>query len=99
MTSPGRVVNKRLRLVFGELLGLELVNGGYSRPVVFCGSACGGTFIRPSYSRALPRQLRGFFFFFFLSTMPRGLNARDNVIKGSYLKSPACSCQQGASLT
>lgn len=48
LVSPGRVVNEGLRLVFGELLGLELVNGGYSRPVVFCGSACGGTFIQPS---------------------------------------------------
>lgn len=62
--SPGRVVNQGLRLVFGELLGLELVDGGYSRPVVFCGRACGGTFIRPSYSQALPQQLWALLFFF-----------------------------------
>lgn len=44
--SPGCMVNERLDLVLGELVGLELVDGGYSRPAVFCGSACGGTFNR-----------------------------------------------------
>lgn len=45
--SPGRVVNERLSFVLGEFVGLELVDRGYSRPAVFCGSACGGTFNRP----------------------------------------------------
>lgn len=40
--SPGGVVDERLSLVLGELVGLELVDGGYSRPVVLSGSACGG---------------------------------------------------------
>lgn len=42
LVSPGRVVDEGLGLVLGELVGLELVNGGYSRPAVLCGSACGG---------------------------------------------------------
>ncbi len=45
--SPGRVVNDVLGLVFGELIGLKLVDRGDSRPAVFCGSACGGTFNQP----------------------------------------------------
>lgn len=41
------MINERLRLVLGELVGLELVDGGDSRPAVFCGSACRGTVNRP----------------------------------------------------
>lgn len=44
---PWCVVNKGLDLIFWELVGLELINGGYSRPAVFCGSACRGTFNLP----------------------------------------------------
>lgn len=44
---PWCVVNEGLGLIFRELVGLELINGGYSRPAVFCGSACGGTFNLP----------------------------------------------------
>lgn len=42
MASPGGVVDEGLGLVLGELVGLELVDGGYSRPVVLGGSACRG---------------------------------------------------------
>lgn len=38
------MVNQGLDLVLGELVGLELINRRYSRPVVFGRSACGGTF-------------------------------------------------------
>lgn len=41
---PGCVINERLGLVLGELVGFELFDRGYPRPAVFCGSACGGTF-------------------------------------------------------
>lgn len=44
---PWCVVNEGLGLIFRELVGLELINGGYSRPAVLCGSACGGTFNLP----------------------------------------------------
>lgn len=40
--SPGGMVDEGLGLVLGKLVGLELVDGGYSGPVVLSGSACSG---------------------------------------------------------
>lgn len=44
---PWRVVNEGLGLIIWEFVGLELINRGYSRPAVFCGSAYRGTCNQP----------------------------------------------------
>lgn len=40
---PGGVVDQRLRFVFGEVVGLELFDGGDSRPLLLGGRACSRT--------------------------------------------------------
>lgn len=63
---PRRVIDQGLSLVLWELVGLELLDGGDSRPAVFCGCACGETCSRPCISQALLCQLEGLF------TQPQG---------------------------
>lgn len=81
LSLPGCMVDEGLGLVLGELVGDELVDGGDSRPAVFCGCACWRTFKCHWLSRALSWQLGE------LVTLPLGLHAKANtrtVHKESY---------------